>query len=152
MSKALVISLLFLLINITACAQMHQTNMKQKTMTEEMQILQVTRQLTHWMIEGNTTDMNNIVDQQFTLTHMTGYVQPKEEWFAEIEKESMKYFSAKEVSHTVNINGDRASFMNQNVVDASIWGSRNTWRLQQNMQLEKRKGKWIILNAVARTF
>jgi hypothetical protein len=104
------------------------------------------------MIERNTAAMDKIVDKNFTLTHMTGYVQPKEEWFAEVEKESMKYYSAKEVNHTIKVTGSTATLMNQNMVDARIWGSRHTWPLQQIMQLEKRNGKWIILNSVASTF
>lgn len=126
--------------------------MEEKALIEEMQILEVTRQLTKWMIERNTAAINKIVDANFTLTHMTGYVQPKLEWFSEIEKESMKYYSAIEVAHRIKVEGGKATFMNQNLVDARIWGSRNTWHLQQNMQLEKRVGQWIILNSVAKTF
>jgi hypothetical protein len=152
MKRVHIIKLFFLLMSIPAWAQNDEIKMEQKMPTEEMQILEVTRQLTLWMIERNTVDMNKTVDEKFTLTHITGYVQQKDEWFAEIEKESMKYYSVKEVKHSVTINGDRATFMNQNLLDARIWGSRNTWRLQQNMQLEKRNGKWIILNSVAKTF
>jgi hypothetical protein len=96
--------------------------------------------------------MDNILDKHYTLTHMTGYVQPKAEWFDEVMKESMKYYSAKEVKNSVTINGNEAEVVAQNLVDARIWGSRNTWRLQQTMQLEKRSGKWIILKSVAMTF
>ena len=119
--------------------------------SEEAQVLAVTRQLTQLMIERDTIAMNEILDKNYTLTHMTGYVQPKSEWFAEVERESMKYYSAKEVAYTVKIDGNQAEVIQQNLVDARIWGSRNTWRLQQVFQLEKRDGSWIILNSVATT-
>lgn len=119
---------------------------------DEVQIRQLARQLTELMIARNTTEINKIVDSSFTLTHITGYVQSKKEWFAELESESMKYYSYKEVKTSVNIDGDKATFMSQNLLDARIWGSRNTWRLQQTMQLEKRNGKWIILKTEATTF
>ena len=64
----------------------------------------------------------------------------------------MKYYSYKEVKTSVEIFGDKAKFVGQNILDARIWGSRNNWRLQQTMQLEKRNGKWIILKSVATTF
>ena len=118
----------------------------------ESQVLDVTRQLTELMIERNTLAIDKIVDAHFTLTHITGYVQSKEEWFSEIESERMKYYSYKEVKTTVKIAGDKATFIGQNILDARIWGSRNNWRLQQTMQLEKRNGKWIILKSVASTF
>lgn len=104
------------------------------------------------MIDRNTVAISKIVDTNFTLTHITGYVQSKAEWFSEIESERMKYYSYQEVKTTVNIDGNKAVFVGQNLLDARIWGSRNKWRLQQTMQLEKRNGKWIILQSVATTF
>ncbi|MCW3115005.1 MAG: hypothetical protein JWR18_3401 [Segetibacter sp.] len=116
------------------------------------QVPDVTRQLTQLMIEKDTAAMNKILDSHFTLTHLTGYVQPKQEWYAEIESERMKYYSYKEVKTSVEIDGDKATFVGQNILDARIWGTRNNWRLQQTMQLEKRNGNWIILKSVATTF
>jgi hypothetical protein len=116
------------------------------------QILEVTRKLTQLMIDKNTTGLNKILDPQFTLTHITGYVQSKAEWLSEIENERMKYYAYQEVKTTVKIDGDKATFVGQNLLDARIWGSRNNWRLQQKMQLEKRNGNWIILKSVATTF
>ena len=112
----------------------------------------VVQQLAKLMITRDTTELNKILDKDFTLTHMTGYVQPKEEWLHEIAKESMKYYSTREVNHTIKVNGNFAEVMIQSMVDAKIWGSRNTWRLQQKMKLEKRNGSWVILSSVASTF
>ncbi len=119
---------------------------------DKPQIIDLTRQVTQLMIEKNTAALTKILDAQFTLTHITGFVQKKEEWFAEIESERMKYYSYKEVKITVTINGNSATFIGQNILDARIWGTRNIWRLQQTMQLEKRNGNWIILKSVATTF
>jgi hypothetical protein len=116
------------------------------------QVPDVTRPLTQLMIEKDTAAMNKILDSHFTLTHITGYVQPKQEWYAEIESERMKYYSYKEVKTSVEIDGDKATFVGQNILDARIWGTRNNWRLQQTMQLEKRNGNCIILKSVATTF
>jgi Domain of unknown function (DUF4440) len=145
---------LALILNIaTACSQ---TKPKTKNImeleTDKSQVLEVTRQLTQLMIGRDLVELDKILDEQFTLTHITGYVQPKEEWLKEIESESMKYYSYKEVKTTVKIEEDKATFVGQNLLDARIWGSRNTWRLQQTMQLEKRNRKWIILKSVATTF
>ncbi|WP_367752399.1 nuclear transport factor 2 family protein [Flavobacterium sp. WC2430] len=118
----------------------------------ESQILKITRQLTELMIDKNLVGLNRILDPNFTLTHITGYVQSKAEWFSEIERERMKYYSYKEVKTTIKIDGNQALFVGQNLLDARIWGSRNNWRLQQTMQLEKRNGEWIILKSVATTF
>jgi hypothetical protein len=116
------------------------------------QILDITRQFTQLMIDRNTIEINKILDNDFTLTHITGYVQSKDEWFSEIESERMKYYSYAEVKTSIKIEGDKAVFLGQNLLDARIWEMRNKWRLQQIMQLEKRNGKWIILQSIASTF
>jgi hypothetical protein len=139
-------------LSIVSCAQANQQNMKDTSQTEEAQILSVVRQLADLMIKRDTAAINDILDKDYTLTHMTGYVQPKAEWFNEIIRESMKYYSAKEVAHSLTINGNTANVTVQNLVDARILGSRNTWRLQQKMTLEKRAGRWVILKSVASTF
>lgn len=126
--------------------------MKDEMNADERQVLAVVRQLADLMIKRDTVTMNGILDAHYTLTHMTGFVQPKADWFDAVIKESMKYYSASEVNHSVIIKEDKATVTMQNLVDARIWGSRNTWRLQQVMTLEKRNGKWIILKSVASTF
>lgn len=119
---------------------------------DKQEVLQTVRSLAELMIKKNISEMERILDENYTLTHMTGYVQPKDEWFKEVLSERMKYFSAKEVKYNVQIKDNKAEVTMQNLVDARIWGSRNTWRLQQIMKLEKRKEKWIILSSVASTF
>jgi hypothetical protein len=154
----LLIKLLLLTLVLNAIEGCGQTTSKtQKPMEtintdDKSQVLEVTRQLTQLMIDKNTLAMDKILDSNFSLTHITGYVQPKEEWVSEIESERMKYYGYNEVKTTVTINGDHATFVGQNILDARIWGTRNNWPLQQTMQLEKRNGKWIILKSVATTF
>ena len=120
--------------------------------SEENQITAVADSVIEYMIEKNVDGLKSILDKDFTLTHITGYVQSREEWFSEIESEGMKYYSAKKIKHEINLNGNEAVSTFQHLLDARIWGSRNTWRLQQRMKLSKRGNHWIIVNSVASTF
>ena len=140
------------MLSLASGAQNNLNTMTDTLNTDEAQILAVVRQLAQLMIDKDTAAMSHILDENYTLTHMTGYVQPKEEWLNEVAKESMKYYSAEEVQHAVTINGNAAIVTMYNLVDARIWGSRHTWRLQQRLTLEKRVGKWVILKSVASTF
>lgn len=150
------ILLSFIIQSTTACSQTNlkpQNNMQNhKKNNDEADILLVTKQLTELMIKKDTKAISKIVADDFTLTHITGFVQPKSEWFAEIESESMKYYSYKEVKTSVKINGNTAVFVGQNLLDARIWGTRNNWRLQQTMVLEKKNNKWIIQKSKATIF
>ena len=140
------------MLSFVSCAQNNLNNMTDTFNTNEAPILAVVRQLAQLMIDRDTAAMSHILDENYTLTHMTGYVQPKEEWFNEVAKESMKYYSAEEVQHAVTINGNAATVTMHHLVDARIWGSRHTWRLQQRLTLGKRVGKWVIIKSVASTF
>lgn len=118
----------------------------------EKSALAVTEKLTELMMARNLDGMNHILDENFTLTHITGYVQPKKEWLQEVQSESMKYYGFEPVSRKVTVSGNRAEVIQQNRLDALIWGSRNVWNLQQIIQLEKREGKWMIMKSVGSTF
>jgi len=157
MKLPILLLLLMLIINTTTANSQTKTKPQGPMETDQKdidksQVLDVTRQLTQLMIDKDTAGLNKILDTHFTLTHITGYVQSRDEWFSEITSERMKYYSYKEVKNAVEINGNKATFIGQNVLDDRIWGSRNRWRLQQTMQLENRNGNWIILRSVATTF
>lgn len=139
---------IFILLNITACAQNKPTEMSQ----DEKQVIALTDKLTELMIARDIEAVDKILDKDYTLTHMTGRVQSKAEWFKEVEVESMKYYSAQKLKKSVKITGNKAEVFEQNKVDARIWGSRNVWNLQQIYTLEKRNGNWIILKSVASSF
>lgn len=119
--------------------------------SEENKIIAVTDSVIEYMIQRNLDVLRSILDKDFTLTHITGYVQSRKEWFS-IETEEMKYYSAKKIKQDVNINGNEAVSTFQHLLDARIWGSRNTWRLEQKMKLEKRNNQWIVVNSIASTF
>ncbi len=154
------IFLLFLSLSISGCAQdksKTKDNSNQKTMkdsftVEEQEVIKVTDHLTELMIAKDLKSLNQLLDKDFTLTHITGYLQPKSEWLKEIETESMKYYSFQPIKREVEINGNKAKVIQQNILDARIWGTRNNWHLQQVFQLEKRNGDWIILKSVASIF
>ena len=119
---------------------------------EENRIIAVTDSVIEYMIAKNVDGLRSILDKDFRLTHITGYVQRRKEWVSEVENEGMKYYSAKKIKHDIHISGNEAVSTFQHLLDARIWGSRNTWRLQQKMKLEKRNNQWIVVNSIASTF
>lgn len=119
---------------------------------DQIEILATARQLSKLTIEKDINGINKILSDDFTLTHITGYVQRKKEWLEEIELERMKYYSSQEVSIKIDINGNKATLIDRNIIEARIYGSRNNWRIQQTMYLEKVHGVWIIFKSVASTF
>lgn len=123
-------------------------------MTDEEAIVKLYRDENRAMVTKNLDKLNAILADSMHLTHMTGYVQPKFEWIDQIQNGEMLYLSSKEDAiKEIQINGNQASLIGQNRVQAKIWsGGANTWSLQMQMSYQKRDGQWIITDQVASTY
>ncbi|MFC8263941.1 nuclear transport factor 2 family protein [Streptomyces sp. NPDC057291] len=81
------------------------------------------------MVEGDTQELGSLLDDGFTLTHMTGYVQPKAEWLAEMKAGQFVYHSIDEVDTALDLDGGTARLTAWTMTDAKVYGSRSDWRL-----------------------
>lgn len=72
-----------------------------------------------------------------------GYIGRKRNFFL---YENMRYYDIKRENFKMEINGNRATATYVSVLDARIHGSRNVWRLNITVLLEKRDGAWIWVN------
>lgn len=61
--------------------------------TEKSQVPRIARQLTKLMMDRDLVKLNLILDKDFTLTYIKGYVQSRQEWLKAIESHNMKYYS-----------------------------------------------------------
>jgi hypothetical protein len=48
------------------------------------------------MLERNTDILNGLLDDDYTLSHLTGYLQSKKEWLEQIDSGEMQYHSLQE--------------------------------------------------------
>lgn len=88
----------------------------------------------HWlaqrtaMIDGDTARLDELLDKNFTLTHMSGYVEPKLEWLADIESRTMRYHSIDDVD--VEVDPQSSSLTVRTKAHASVWGGRGVKHMQ----------------------
>ncbi|GEO58739.1 DUF4440 domain-containing protein [Companilactobacillus paralimentarius] len=117
-------------------------------------IMQLYRDENTAMVKKDINRLNEILASSMTLTHMTGYVQPKLEWIDQIQNDEMQYLSSKEDNiKNIEIDGNKASLVGQNRVQAKIWdGGVNTWPLQMKMYFEKKNGEWTVTKQVASAY
>jgi hypothetical protein len=87
------------------------------------------------MVAGDLAELDSILADEFTLTHMTGYVQAMAEWLDAIE-----------TGQTV------PALTARTFTDATIWGARATWRLTLRSWFEPRGDDWVITRTVASTW
>lgn len=121
---------------------------------DEEQIVQLYRAENEAMVKKDISRLDMILGDRMTLTHMTGYVQPKLEWIDQIQNEEMQYLESKEEAiKDIRVEENWGQLMGQNLVTAKIWGgSKNVWPLQMKMYFEKNNGRWVISKQVASTY
>jgi hypothetical protein len=104
------------------------------------------------MMAGDTKALARLLEEEFTLTHITGYRQAGEEWLMQMRQGSFIYHDIAKHSTEVSLDGERAQVVGRTRTDATIYGSRADWRLQLALEYESRGGKWIATRAVATTW
>lgn len=119
---------------------------------DEDQLREAHRQMLAAMLERRVTALGALLADEFVLTHMTGYRQPKLEWLEAVQSGQMRYHTAKDRSVDVEVNGDTAVLVGKSVVSATIYGARGTWSLQLTTRYQRRHARWIAVDTVASTF
>jgi hypothetical protein len=104
------------------------------------------------MVAGDLAELDSILADGFTLTHMTGYVQSKTEWLEAIESGEMQYHGLDTVEATVGTDAIVPELTARTLTDATIWGSRSTWRLTLRSWFEPLGDGWVITRTVASTW
>lgn len=106
------------------------------------------------MMVKDSIGMDKILDETFVLVHMTGMHQPKDEFINAVLDGTLNYYTAEHDDITLlSVDGEYASMVGKTRVNAAVFGGgRHTWRLQQNINLVKRDGRWLIAEARASTY
>ncbi|MFF4352584.1 nuclear transport factor 2 family protein [Streptomyces sp. NPDC001530] len=117
-----------------------QPSTGQKSAREE--ILEARRAYPHAMDEGDTEALDDMLDDGFTLTHMTGYVQPKAEWPAQMRESRFVYHSIDEKNTTLDIESDTAHLAIRTVTDATVYGTRANWLLGLPTDYARKGDTW----------
>ncbi|MGI5459637.1 nuclear transport factor 2 family protein [Streptomyces sp. CA-249302] len=116
------------------------------------EILDAHRAFLKAMHEGDTSALDALLDDESTLTHMTGYVQPKAEWLAQMRQGQFVYHTIDEKSTTLDVDGDTAHLVVRTVTDATVYGTRWDWRLQLATDYARRSDTWVVLRTKATTW
>lgn len=113
------------------------------------EIIQILHAYHTAMVEARTDELDQLLAEDFSLVHITGYEQPKREWFEVIRSGQFDYhaIAIEEEQLTVNITGDAAVLMGRGIFDATINGTRNPWRLQFTVRYAKRDNRWTMVHA-----
>ncbi|MFG3552256.1 nuclear transport factor 2 family protein [Streptomyces sp. NPDC047725] len=117
--------------------------------TDRESVLQAHHAYLNAMVDGDAQSVDDLLDAGFTLTHMTGYVQPKAEWLAEMRAGQFVYHSIDEVDMALDLDGDTAHLTVRTMTDATVYGSRAGWRLLLTTDYARRGTRWIPVRTIA---
>lgn len=104
------------------------------------------------MLDGDTEALDNLLADGCTLTHITGYVQPKDEWLSQMRAGQFLYHGIEEKRVTVEFEGDTAHVSGRFITDATVYGTRANWRLQMTMDYAHVDDTWSVVRSAASTW
>ena len=113
---------------------------------EQMEILLLQAQYCQAMTDADTDTMRELVSEDMTYTHMSGKTQTREEYFADIEKGRLNYYTIGIENPVIEVDGDTATIEYTSVLNANAYGARGTFRMSGIHHYEKRDGSWILVN------
>ncbi len=114
---------------------------------EETAVLYQQAKYCQAMTDADTDTMKELVSEDMVFTHMSGRQQTRDEYFADVEDGSLRYFTIGIDSPVVEVDGDVASVTYTSVLNANAYGARGTYRMKGTHWFEKRNGDWISVNA-----
>lgn len=105
------------------------------------------------MIAKDIQTLSAVLDESFVLVHMTGMRQPKAAFLKAVANGTLNYASADHDNMDVTVIGNHATLIGKSRVRAAVFGGGwHTWRLEQDLQLVKKNGTWLITLSEASTY
>ena len=96
------------------------------------------------MVDGDTAELRRLSTPDSHAEHISGYNQPRDEWFDQIESGYFDYHTIDNDSITITPTGSgRATLVTSSTIDVTIGGSRNTWQLESTAEYVKVDGRWL---------
>lgn len=124
--------------------------MSEKTDREEC--IRLYEDLSEASIEKDEEWMSRLLADDYVLVHMTGMAQSKNDFIAAVMDGTLNYFGAShdKIEARVSEDGAHAHITGMSRVDAAVFGGgRHTWPLKQDMEAERRDGRWLITTSTA---
>ncbi|WP_296807878.1 nuclear transport factor 2 family protein [uncultured Methanobrevibacter sp.] len=96
------------------------------------------------MIEKDSEKLNELMQDNYTLTHMSGKTQTKEEYIDEIMDGTLNYYKSIIDNPTITIGDHKAVLKADVTLDAKVYSIKGTWTLHSEQTMEKVNGKWYL--------
>ena len=96
------------------------------------------------MIEKDLEKLNEIICDDYILTHMSGKTQTKEEFIDEINNGTLNYYKSTIDNPNIEIFDGKAVLEAYVTLDAKVYGIKGTWTLHSKQTMKKINNEWYI--------
>ena len=97
------------------------------------------------MIEKDLGKLNEILDDSYTLRHMSGKTQTKQEYIDEIMDGTLNYYKSTINNPIIIIcEKDKAILEADVTLDAKVYGIKGIWTLHSEQTLERINDEWYL--------
>ena len=96
------------------------------------------------MIEKDLEKLNEIICDDYILTHMSGKTQTKEEFIDEINNGTLNYYKSTIDNPNIEIFDEKAVLEAYVTLDAKVYGIKGTWTLHSKQTMKKINNEWYI--------
>ncbi|GKT20019.1 hypothetical protein AVHY2522_24565 [Acidovorax sp. SUPP2522] len=104
---------------------------------EHTAVLQLLHAYHEAMVAARIDVLDDLLEPGFTLTHITGYVQPRAEWLGVVRDGHFDYhhIDVKVSALSLHLAGSTAELHGRGVFDATINGMKRPWSLRFKLHL-----------------
>lgn len=113
---------------------------------DELSVLYQQARYCQAMTQADTDTMREIVSEDMVFTHMSGKQQTREEYFADIEKGRLNYYTIGIDKPVITASESSASITYTAILNAYAYGARGTFPMKGTHYYEKQNGEWIAVN------
>lgn len=97
------------------------------------------------LIDKDEDKLDQLLADDYILTHMSGKKQTKSEFIAEVMNGTLNYFKSEIVDPNILFDDDEnATFISDVKLTAKVYGIDGSWTLNTVMDFKKINGHWII--------
>ena len=111
----------------------------------QMEVLHKFKEFQQAMIDKDAKILNSIMSEDYTLTHMSGKIQTKQEYIEDIVNGVLNYYHSTIIEPSIVILEEKYAKLNADVeLDAKVYGIKGTWTLHTEILMEKIENRWIL--------
>lgn len=108
------------------------------------EVLERFKEFQQAMIDKDEYALNKIMDENYTLTHMSGKIQTKQEYIIDIIEGVLNYYHSTIKEPKIIVNDIYARLKADVELDAKVYGIKGNWTLNTNITMKKINGEWYL--------